>query len=54
MRTRGGLTGDGTMKVKMQLMLGHPVVVMTEEVHCRKKTRTLLPGEQCPAGFHCS
>ena len=42
------------MKVKMQLMFKHPVVVMTEELHCRKKTRGLLPGEQCPAGFKCS
>ena len=48
------MAGDGTMKVKMQQMFGYPVVVMTEEVHCRKKTRGLLPGEQCPAGFKCS
>ena len=54
MGTHDGGTGDGTMKVKMQLMFKHPVVVMTEEVHCRKKTRGLLPGEQCPAGFQCS
>ena len=53
-RARDRDTGDGTIKVKMQLMFGFPVVVMTEEVHCRKKTRTLLPGEECPAGLQCS
>jgi hypothetical protein len=47
-------TGDGTMKVKMQQMFGYPVIVMSEEVQCRKKTRGLLPGEQCPAGHKCS
>ena len=38
----------------LQVMFGSPVIVLTEEVQCRKKTRSLLPGEQCPAGLKCS